>query len=173
MIDVQKSADTRGIAIQKVGIKEASLPFLIKTKEGSCQQVLAKIRFTVSLPMEYKGTHMSRFLEILHCWNNKTVAEGEMESILQEALNHLEAESANLHIQFTYFVKKEAPVSRRVSLLDVECFFDGEMRRGGPMVFTLGVKVPYTSLCPCSREISEYGAHNQRGIMDEIGRAHV
>lgn len=166
MIDVQKSADNRGIAIQKVGIKEASLPFLIKTKEGDYQQVLAKIRFTVSLPMEYKGTHMSRFLEILHRWSSKPIAEQEMATILQEAMTHLEAESANLHIQFTYFVKKEAPVSKRASLLDVECFFDGEMRHDGPLVFTLGVKVPYTSLCPCSKEISEYGAHNQRGIMD-------
>lgn len=170
MIDVQKSADRRGIAIQKVGIKEASLPFLIKTKEGDYQQVLAKICFTVSLPMEYKGTHMSRFLEILHKWSSKPVAEKEMEAILQDAMNHLEAESANLHIEFTYFVKKEAPVSRRASLLDVKCFFDGEMHRDGPLVFTLGVKVPYTSLCPCSKEISQYGAHNQRGIMDVMVR---
>lgn len=166
MIDVQKSTDNRGIAIQKVGIKEARLPFLIKTKDGDYQQVLANLQFTVSLPMEYKGTHMSRFLEILNVWSSKPVAEPEMEAILREAMEHLEAESANLHIDFTYFVKRNAPVSGRESLLDVECFFDGEVRKGEALRFVLGVKVPYTSLCPCSKEISAYGAHNQRGIMD-------
>ena len=86
MQDVQNRQDLRGIAIQKVGIKEAHLPFLIKTREGGYQQVLARIRFTVSLPMEYKGTHMSRFLEILMPWSQKPLAEAEMEAMLKEAL---------------------------------------------------------------------------------------
>lgn len=165
MIDVQKSTDNRGIEIQKVGIKEAKLPFQIKTKEGDYQSVLANIRFTVSLPMEYKGTHMSRFQEILNCWCQKPIAEDEMQAVLWEAMERLEAQSANLHIDFTYFVKRKAPVSQKESLLDVECFFEGNMNHGEKMDFTLGVKVPYTSLCPCSKEISEYGAHNQRGTM--------
>jgi len=165
MKDVQSSMDQRGIAIQRVGINDAHLPFLIKTQDGGFQQVLARIKFTVSLPMEYKGTHMSRFLEILNQWSRKPVAEEEMEAILGEALDKLDAESAALHIEFKYFIDKKAPVSGRESVLDLNCFFHGEKKRGEAMAFTLGVEVPYTSLCPCSKEISRYGAHNQRGIM--------
>ena len=165
MKDVQNSSDERGIAIQRVGINDAHLPFLIKTQDGGFQQVLARIKFTVSLPMEYKGTHMSRFLEILNQWSRKPVAEEEMDSILCEALEKLDAESASLHIDFKYFIDKKAPVSGRSSVLDLNCFFRGEKRQGEAMQFTLGVEVPYTSLCPCSKEISRYGAHNQRGLM--------
>ena len=91
MRDVQNQADARGIAIQRVGIKDAHLPFLIKTKDGGFQQVLARILFTVALPMEYKGTHMSRFLEILMPWSKKPLAEPEMEAMLEEALERLDA----------------------------------------------------------------------------------
>ena len=165
MKDVQNSSDERGIAIQRVGINDAHLPFLIKTQDGGFQQVLARIKFTVSLPMEYKGTHMSRFLEILNKWSQKPVAEEEMEAILAEALEKLEARSAELKIDFKYFIDKKAPVSGRKSVLDLNCFFLGEKQRGEAMRFTLGVEVPFTSLCPCSKEISRYGAHNQRGLM--------
>ena len=165
MKDVQSSMDQRGIAIQRVGINDAHLPFLIKTQQGDFQQVLARIRFTVSLPMEYKGTHMSRFLEILNQWSQKPVAEDEMEAILTEAMDRLEAQSSSLKIDFKYFISKSAPVSGRVSFLDLDCFFMGEKHRDEPMQFTLGVEVPFTSLCPCSKEISRYGAHNQRGLM--------
>ena len=164
MKDVQNQSDARGIAIQRVGINEAHLPFLIKTKEGGFQQVLANICFTVSLPMEYKGTHMSRFLEILAHWSRKPLAEEEMEAMLKEAMEHLEAKSASLRIAFKYFIDKKAPVSGRESCLDLDCFFRGEMACGEPMLFTLGVDVPFTSLCPCSREISLHGAHNQRSV---------
>lgn len=164
MKDVQNSADERGIAIQQVGVKEVHLPFRIRTKRGDYQQVFANIRFTVSLPQEFKGTHMSRFLEILMPWSEKPMAEAEMEVMLQEALEHLNAESARLHMDFTYFIGKEAPVSKRYSVLDLDCFFEGSMRKGEPMEFMLGVEVPFTSLCPCSKEISSYGAHNQRSV---------
>lgn len=165
MKDVQNSIDQRGIAIQRVGIKDAYLPFLIKTKAEGYQQVTAKVCFTVALPMEYKGTHMSRFLEILNPWSTKPVAEPEMAEILSEALDRLQAEEAAIRIDFKYFVERQAPVSGRLSVLDVDCFFAGKMSRGKALEFTLGVKVPYTSLCPCSKEISRYGAHNQRGIL--------
>ncbi len=166
MKDVQNSADTRGIAIQRVGIRDVHIPLQIKTKEGAYQQVLANISFTISLPMEYKGTHMSRFQEILNKWTSSPIAEPEMAEILQEAMERLQAEAADIRIDFKYFVERVAPVSRGKSVLDVDCFFDGHMEKGENLQFTLGVKVPYTSLCPCSKEISEYGAHNQRGIMD-------
>ena len=164
MKDVQNQTDDRGIAIQRVGINEAHLPFLIRTKDGGFQQVLANIRFTVSLPMEFKGTHMSRFLEILEPWSHKPLAEAEMDAMLTEAMAHLDAQSANLEICFKYFIDKKAPVSGKVSCLDLDCFFRGEKRIGESMQFTLGVEVPFTSLCPCSKEISSYGAHNQRSV---------
>ena len=87
-----------------------------------------------------------------------------MQSMLQEALDRLEAHSASLRLAFKYFVRREAPVSRRRSVLDLECFFEGTMTRERPMEFRLGVEVPFTSLCPCSKEISAYGAHNQRSV---------
>ncbi len=164
MQDVQNRKDQRGIAIQKVGIKEAHLPFLIKTKDGSYQQVLARVRFTVALPSQYKGTHMSRFLEILMPWSKKPLAEPEMEAMLAEALERLEAYAAEVELSFKYFVDKVAPVSGKTSVLDLDCSFTGRKEKGAPMEFQLGVEVPYTSLCPCSKEISSYGAHNQRSV---------
>lgn len=164
MQDVQNQEDARGIAIQRVGIKDAHLPFLIKTKEGGFQQVLARICFTVSLPSEYKGTHMSRFLEILMPWSQKPLAEPEMDKMLEEALVHLNAQSAEVKLSFKYFVEKTAPVSGKKSVLDLDCSFTGRKEKGGVMEFQLGVDVPFTSLCPCSKEISQYGAHNQRSV---------
>ncbi|MBR1694871.1 MAG: GTP cyclohydrolase I FolE2 [Selenomonas sp.] len=164
MQDVQNRKDKRGIAIQKVGIKEAHLPFLIKTKEGGYQQVLATVRFTVALPSQYKGTHMSRFLEILMPWSKKPLAETEMEAMLSEALERLEAHSAEVELSFKYFVDKVAPVSHRTSVLDLDCCFTGRKEKNKQMEFLLGVEVPFTSLCPCSKEISSYGAHNQRSV---------
>lgn len=165
MKDVQSSADERGIAIQKVGVKDVHLPFLIKTKAHSFQTVLANIGFTVELPMEYKGTHMSRFLEILSDWRQKPISGEEMAQILGDALEKLDAAAAHLKIAFKYFVEKEAPVSGKASVLDLDCAFVAEKRRGEPLDFMLRVDVPFTSLCPCSKEISRYGAHNQRGLM--------
>ena len=172
MQDVQNRSDSRGIAIQQVGVNQVRLPFLIKTKSGGFQQVLAEIRFTVSLPQEFKGTHMSRFLEILLPWSEQPLAEPEMQNMLQEALDRLEAHSASLRLDFKYFVDKEAPVSKRRSVLDLECFFEGRLERGKPLDFRLGVEVPFTSLCPCSKEISAYGAHNQRSVSRIIVRFH-
>ena len=162
MLDVQNREDERGIAIQRVGVKDVRLPFLIKKQAGGYQQVLATITFTVSLPMEFKGTHMSRFLEILLPWSEKPLAEEEMDAMLTEALDRLHAEAAEVRLAFTYFLEKRAPVSGRTSLLDVDASFTGRKRRGLPMEFELGLSMPFTSLCPCSKEISSYGAHNQR-----------
>jgi GTP cyclohydrolase I len=164
--DVQNLADTRGIAIQKVGVSEVHLPFLIRTKAGGFQSVLAKIKLTVSLPEEFKGTHMSRFIEILSEWSQQPISSREMENILHDTLVRLHAHSAELNIHFKYFVEKTAPVSGLASLLDYECSFCGQLEQSGIMNFTMGLTVPFTSLCPCSKEISCYGAHNQRGIMN-------
>jgi len=163
--DVQSRFDERGIAIQKVGINDVHLPFFIKTKDSSFQSVLAKIKFTVDLPMEYKGTHMSRFLEILSEWSKKPIGSQEMNQILDEALVKLDAQSAYLKINFKYFIDKIAPISKRQSVLDLDCSFIANKSQGEHIEFTMAVNVPFTSLCPCSKEISKYGAHNQRGLM--------
>lgn len=176
MKDVQNSSDERGIAIQKVGINDVHLPFFIKTKANSFQSVLAKIKFTVDLPMEYKGTHMSRFIELLSDWSQKPIGSQEMEQILEDAMEKLDAASAYLKMEFKYFIDKSAPVSGRKSVLDLNCCFIAKKKHNALIDFTLGVNIPFTSLCPCSKEISRYGAHNQRGLMRvkvkyEVGNA--
>jgi len=163
--DVQNIADDRGIAIQNVGVSDVHLPFLIKTKAGSFQSVLANINLTVDLPKEYKGTHMSRFIEILSEWSQKPVSSREMEFILADTIHKLDAEYAQMDIRFKYFIEKAAPVSGLRSMLDVDCIFSAKLTKNQPLDFILGVNVPFTSLCPCSKEISAYGAHNQRGLM--------
>lgn len=165
MKDVQSLADERGIAIQKVGVSEVHLPFLIKLKSGSFQSVLANIKLTVDLPKEYKGTHMSRFIEVLSDWSQKPVSYREMEAILNDLSSRLEARRASIDIAFKYFIEKTAPVSGMKSLLDYDCLFAGSLEQGNHLDFVLGLTVPFTSLCPCSKEISSYGAHNQRGLM--------
>ncbi|MDU2065886.1 MAG: GTP cyclohydrolase FolE2 [Sporomusaceae bacterium] len=165
MKDVQNLTDTRGIAIQRVGVSSVHLPFLIQAKDGSFQSVLAQITLTVSLPEQFKGTHMSRFIEILSEWSQKPISKREMNDILLDTLEKLQAKSAELLIRFKYFVKKKAPVSALESLLDYDCTFCGRLEHGQEMAFTMELSVPFTSLCPCSKEISRYGAHNQRGLM--------
>ena len=165
MKDVQNLADERGIAIQKVGVSEVHLPFLIKTKAGSFQSVLANIKLTVDLPKEYKGTHMSRFIEVLNHWSQKPFANKEMGYILRDIIDRLDAKRASIDILFKYFIEKTAPASGLKSLLDFDCLFSGSLVRGRSLDFMMGLNVPFTSLCPCSKEISDYGAHNQRGLM--------
>jgi GTP cyclohydrolase I len=165
MKDVQSSIDQRGVPIQKVGVNDVRLPFQIKTKTGSFQSVLAQIKLTVDLPQEYKGTHMSRFIEVLNDWRQKPVSNREMDAILRDIRERLGAQRSHIEIHFKYFIEKKAPVSALTSLLDFDRVFEGNLAADSPMDFVLGVSVPFTSLCPCSREISEYGAHNQRGLM--------
>ncbi len=165
MKDVQSLADERGIAIQKVGVSEVHLPFLIKRKGGSFQSVLANIKLTVDLPKEYKGTHMSRFIEVLSDWSQKPVSYREMEAILGDIIGRLDAKRASIEIAFKFFIEKTAPASGLKSLLDYDCLFSGSLEQGQHLDFVLGLTVPFTSLCPCSKEISSYGAHNQRGLM--------
>ena len=158
MDDVQNQIDKRGITIQQTGVNNVCLPFLILG-----QQVQAKVRFTVSLNKDLRGTHMSRLMEILTDWTTKPLSINGVNDILTEALDKLNTNAVKLHIAFKYFVEREAPMSNRKSLLDLDCFFEGESI-DNQKAFTLGVTVPLTTLCPCSKEISDYGAHNQRSI---------
>ncbi|KAF0206178.1 MAG: hypothetical protein FD173_338 [Gallionellaceae bacterium] len=158
--DVQSSADTRHLAINKVGIKSIRHPVVVKDKSVGVQHTIATFNMYVHLPHNFKGTHMSRFVQILN-QHGREISVESFESILREMVDKLEAQSGYIEMAFPYFVNKTAPVSGVQSLLDYDVTFIGEIVEG-KYRFTMKVLVPVTSLCPCSKEISERGAHNQR-----------
>ncbi len=158
--DVQNSADTRRLAINKVGIKDIRHPVKVRDRDGGEQHTIALFNMYVNLPHNFKGTHMSRFVEILNV-PGREISVDSFKDMLTEMTERLEAESGHIEMTFTYFVTKAAPVSGVESLMDYEVTFAGEIRDGRPAM-NLRVVVPVTSLCPCSKKISRYGAHNQR-----------
>lgn len=158
--DVQNTVDTRNIAINKVGIKSIRHPVQVADRADGVQHTVATFDMYVFLPQHFKGTHMSRFVEILNS-HNKEISVESFETILRQMCERLEADAGYLEMRFPFFVNKTAPVSGVQSLLDYDVSLIGELKNG---VFTqtLKVLVPVTSLCPCSKKISDYGAHNQR-----------
>lgn len=160
LADVQSALDTRRIAINRAGIKAIRHPVKITDKDSSVQHTIAVFNMYVNLPHNFKGVHMSRFVEILNSHDNEISVES-FESILRVMVKKLETDSGGIEMMFPYFINKTAPVSRVRSLLDYEVTFIGEINKGS-YKFTMKVVVPVTSLCPCSRQISDYGAHNQR-----------
>ena len=158
--DVQNTPDNRHLDIDKVGIKAIKHPIVVKDRSGIIQHTNATFSMYVHLPHNFKGTHMSRFVEILN-ENEREISVESFEDILKEMLERLESKSGYLEMQFTYFINKKAPVSGAESLMDYEVSFIGEMV-DGKILNTVRVIVPVTSLCPCSKKISKYGAHNQR-----------
>lgn len=163
--DTQNSNDTRGIDIQKVGIKHVEMPLIIQRKNESNQVVNARVRANVSLPKHYKGTHMSRFIEVLSEWKNKNLLGVDIKGCLATIIKKLNAQSGELEFRFKYFIDKKSPVTKLSSPMGYECSFEGLLGVNEGYKFTLGVKVPVTTLCPCSKEISECGAHNQRAVI--------
>ncbi|KAI5914971.1 GTP cyclohydrolase FolE2 [Thauera sp. 2A1] len=161
MPDVQNSMDSRQIAINKVGIKSIRHPVKVVDKSGGVQHTVASFNMYVGLPHNFKGTHMSRFIEILN-GNEREISVESFEPMLREMVKRLEAETGHVEMTFPYFINKAAPVSGVRSLMDYEVTFIGEIREGSDYVFTMKLVVPVTSLCPCSKKISDYGAHNQR-----------
>lgn len=159
--DVQASADDRAIAIQRVGVRGLRYPLSIKSGTGEVMNTVATLEMTVGLPPEVKGTHMSRFVEILEAERGALDLPG-MRMMFEEMLGRLEANSGRLEARFPYFVRKAAPVSGVESLLDLDAAIIVERVWGGDSRVTLKVVAPVTSLCPCSKKISAYGAHNQR-----------
>jgi GTP cyclohydrolase I len=158
--DVQNMADTRHLAINKVGIKSIRHPVQVKDKNVGVQHTVATFNMYVHLPHNFKGTHMSRFVEILN-QHGREISVESFESILREMIEKLEAKSGHIEMSFPYFINKTAPVSGVQSLMDYDVTFIGEINNG-QYRFTMKVVVPVTSLCPCSKKISERGAHNQR-----------
>jgi GTP cyclohydrolase I len=159
--DVQGGADSRQLPIDKVGIKSIRHPVRVLDKNGGVQHTVATFNMTVGLPHNFKGTHMSRFLEILNGYEREISVEN-FESMLREMVRRLEAQTGQVEMAFPYFISKEAPVSRVRSLMDYEVTLIGEILAGDRYRQSMRVVVPATSLCPCSKEISERGAHNQR-----------
>ncbi|HZW11656.1 MAG TPA: GTP cyclohydrolase FolE2 [Noviherbaspirillum sp.] len=157
--DVQSTPDTRRLSIQRVGVKGVRYPITIKTANGT-QPSVGTWNMYVHLPEEQKGTHMSRFIALLE-GNRAPFDVSRFGSLLQKMLKLLEANAGRIEVSFPYFINKVAPVSGVESLMDYEVGFTGEIKNG-ELEVTLKVLVPVTSLCPCSKKISAYGAHNQR-----------
>jgi GTP cyclohydrolase IB len=159
MPDVQGASDGRNVAIDKVGVKGVQYPITLRQACGGEQHTVATINLYVSLPKHKKGTHMSRFLEILNR-HHQAITPQQIIPILHEVKTKLDAADAHVEMAFPYFIEKGAPVTGAKGLMNYDCTFEGTSN--GLDDFIMGVKAPATSLCPCSKEISRYGAHNQR-----------
>jgi GTP cyclohydrolase I len=161
--DVQSRPDERGIALDRAGVSGLRYPITVLDKADGRQETIAQLAMSVSLPHHFKGTHMSRFIEVLNSHRGE-VTMRTLPVILKELKTRLDAETAHIEVKFPYFVEREAPVTKSKALMDYECAFIGESN-GKYDDFVLRVRTPVTSLCPCSKDISEYGAHNQRGYI--------
>jgi GTP cyclohydrolase IB len=170
MIDIQNLKDERNINIQKVGVKGLKYPIIVMDRAHGTQPVNATINMYVSLLHKFKGTHMSRFVEVLNEIRER-VNIRTFHDILEKIRRKLHAESAHIEIEFPYFIEKTAPRSRARSLMEYKCRFLGTSSDKG-MDFVVGMEVPVTTVCPCSREISRAGAHNQRSIVTVMVRFH-
>ena len=160
MPDVQASDDRRHIAIDRVGVKDVTYPIRLRTPEGGEQTTVAKVNMYVSLPHYQKGTHMSRFLEVLNTYAESALTPDCFPKVARAICERLNASEAHFQAEFTYFIKKLAPITKSPGLMDYQVRF--ECVSNGTDDFIMSVAAPATSLCPCSKEISEYGAHNQR-----------
>jgi GTP cyclohydrolase I len=158
--DVQSTPDLRHLPIDKVGIKDIRHPVLVRDRSQGVQHTIASFNMYVELPHNFKGTHMSRFVEILNSHDMEISVES-FRDMLAEMRRRLEATTGHIEMSFPYFLIKSAPISGVKSLMDYNVAFIGEIT-GDKNVMTIKVVVPVTSLCPCSKEISQYGAHNQR-----------
>lgn len=162
--DIQNLEDKRGIDIQKVGINNVDVPLLVQKKDAKDQIVSAKAKMSVDLPAKYKGTHMSRFIKVLNTWSQKGIAGIDIKGCLEDLTQTLNAKNASVKFNFKYYLEKTAPVTCQKGMMAYDCSFEGGMA-DDVYTFILGVKVPVTTLCPCSKEISEYSAHNQRALI--------
>ncbi len=168
MVDVQNLADTRQIAINRVGIKAIRHPVKVLDRSGGAQHTIAVFNMYVGLPHNFKGTHMSRFVEILNAQEREISVEN-FPTMLRDMVTKLEAETGHIEMNFPYFINKAAPVSGVQSLMDYDVTLVGEICHG-EIASTIKVVVPVTSLCPCSKKISERGAHNQRSHVTVTAR---
>ena len=163
LTDVQSRHDGREIELDHAGVSDLRYPIAVLDRAHEKQRTVATLSMSVGLPHHFKGTHMSRFIELLNEHRGE-VTMRTLPAMLKDLKERLTAESARIEVRFPYFLEKTAPVSGSKALMDYDCSFIGTSNGHGDD-FILGVRVPVTSLCPCSKEISDYGAHNQRGYI--------
>lgn len=169
MRDIQNEEDTRNIPLQKVGVKNVKYPVQVLDKNKKIQNTTASVNLFVNLPHNFKGTHMSRFIEVFHKYHTDISMNNFLE-MLEEIRQKLDAERAFGRITFPYFVEKSAPVSGSRGMMEYICTYEGEStekkgENSPTQKFFVSIEVPITTLCPCSKAISDYGAHNQRGTV--------
>lgn len=162
LVDVQSTPDGRRIPIDRVGVRKVLYPITLSERDNGSQDTVGSFTLTVDLPQEFKGTHMSRFLEVLG-EHNHDISSNTIPNVLAKLRERLNAETSYLDVQFTYFRERKAPVTGKVGMMGYECGFSAS---GGKIEdFVIHVVVPVTTLCPCSKEIADRGAHNQRGYV--------
>ncbi len=164
MRDIQSEEDTRAVPLAKVGVKGVHYPVTVLDKNSKQQQTTATVDLYVNLPHNYKGTHMSRFIEVFHKYH-EDISMHHFLDMLEEMRGKLSAQRAYGRVQFPYFIEKKAPVSGAAGIMQYICSYDGEVSEEGERKFYVSIQVPIATLCPCSKAISEYGAHNQRGTV--------
>jgi GTP cyclohydrolase I len=162
MKDIQSSPDFRNMPIQKVGIRNIRYPVTVRDKSRETQQTVASVTLSVNLPHADRGTHMSRFVEVFDRFRNE-VSYQSLDRILLEVQKALHAEESHIELAFPFFLKKKAPVSGLESLMSYDCVISATYTRH--LEIATRVEVPVHTLCPCSKEISEHSAHNQRGTV--------
>jgi len=162
MKDIQASADFRRVPIQKVGIRDIRYPVTVRDKSRERQDTVARVSLSVNLPHNYRGTHMSRFVEVLDRFREE-VSYHTLDLILMEIKRALNAEESHIEISFPFFQRKRAPVSGLESTMSYDCVISAVYRNH--LEISTRVEVPVHTLCPCSREISKVSAHNQRGTV--------
>lgn len=163
LVDMQAQGDDRGIALQQVGVRGLRSPIVVLDRAKERQHTIAELSLSVDLPPTVKGTHMSRFVEVLDEHRGEFTLR-TLPRFCEDLRQRLGSQRASVTARFPYFVEKSAPASGATSLMDLTCTFTGEVD-ADRTAFTLQVEVPVTSLCPCSKAISDYGAHNQRGVL--------
>lgn len=161
MRDIQNETDTRKIPLQKVGVKGVRYPVTVLDKNHKQQQTNATVDLFVNLPHNFKGTHMSRFIEVFHKYHTDITMQHFLD-MLEEMRKKLDAQEAFGTVSFPYFIEKKAPVSGSAGIMEYHCAYEGKVS-DSQKDFYITIEVPVTTLCPCSKAISEYGAHNQRG----------
>ncbi|MEI6387474.1 MAG: GTP cyclohydrolase FolE2 [Spirochaetota bacterium] len=163
MVDIQNERDERGVPIQKVGVKGVRAPIVLRDRANKLQHTTASVDLYADLPKHFKGTHMSRFIEVFNAHREVLSMQGFL-TMLEEVRSTLEARTAYAELRFPYFIEKAAPVSGQKSWSAYDCSFEGRSGDDGQL-FEVSVSVPVQTLCPCSKAISDHGAHNQRGLV--------
>jgi GTP cyclohydrolase I len=168
--DVQAQSDERGLRIDRVGVNGLSYPISVFDRERGIQHTVGQITLAVDLPHNERGTHMSRFIEVFEAYRGEMTIH-TLPALLDAMRERLDAEAAEIEVAFPYFLERRAPVSGKAAMMEYRCAFKGSRGRGSDR-FTMSVTVPVSTLCPCSKEISDYGAHNQRGYVTADVQGH-